>query len=147
SSLGYALASSTGGNGNIAPYADGRPSLRRVPTDSSKAEYVTYPKDDYSRWEPGFTVSGPLAPDKVWFFAGYEPTLVSRSRTAKYNDGVQRTNETTAHVHNMTASVAAQLGNAVRARLAFNGSPETDDGRLQSLDGTSNPAANYAITD
>lgn len=37
---------------------DGRPrrTLRRVPTDSTRAEYVTYPEDSYSRVEPGVAV-------------------------------------------------------------------------------------------
>jgi outer membrane receptor protein involved in Fe transport len=147
SGLGLALGSASGGNNNVAPYADGRPSLRRVPTNSSQSEYVTYPKDSYRRLEPGFTLGGPLMKDRMWFFVGYEPTLIDRSRTGKFNDNVERTNKTTTRIHYMTASVAGQLSDAVRARMAFNGSPQTTSGRLQSLDGTSNPTANYAITD
>jgi hypothetical protein len=145
--LGLALASATGGNGNIAPYADGRPSLRRVPTDSSRAEYITYPKDNYTRWDPVFTLGGPVAKDRLWFFVGYEPALISRSRTAPYNDGVTRTNDRTIRIQNLTGSLTAQVNDKLHGRLAYNGDPEKDEGRLQNQDGTSNPAANYAITD
>ena len=36
-----------------------RPTVRIDPTDDTRAETVTYPEDDYSTWEPGFTLGGP----------------------------------------------------------------------------------------
>ena len=36
-----------------------RQTLRRVPTDSTRAEYVTYPEDAYRRVEPGVAIGGP----------------------------------------------------------------------------------------
>ena len=37
-----------------------RQSLRLVPDDTTRAEYVRYPEDPYTRLEPGLTVGGPL---------------------------------------------------------------------------------------
>ena len=47
-----------------------RPTLRRVPTDSTRAEYVTYPEDTYTRVEPGVAIGGPLKRDRAWIFVG-----------------------------------------------------------------------------
>ena len=52
-----------------------RPTLQLDPTDASRAEYVTYPEDEYDQLEPGFTLGGPLVRDKLWFFAGYVPLV------------------------------------------------------------------------
>ena len=55
--------------------ATSRQVLRVSPTDASRAEYVTYADDNYDQLEPGFTVGGPLARDRVWMFGGYVPSL------------------------------------------------------------------------
>ena len=52
-----------------------RPTLRLVPSDITRAEYVTYPEDDYTQVEPGFTLGGPVVRNRAWFFAGYVPSL------------------------------------------------------------------------
>ena len=52
-----------------------RPTLRLAPSDTTRAEYVTYPEDDYTQVEPGFTLGGPVVRDRAWFFAGYVPSL------------------------------------------------------------------------
>ena len=52
-----------------------RASLRPDPSDETVAQYVTYPEDRYDRLEPGFTLSGPIVRDRLWFFAGYIPSF------------------------------------------------------------------------
>ena len=73
--LGYARGANEGDFTESPAYGDGRPSLRRVQTDNTRAEYVTYAKDDVRQVEPGFTLGGPLVKDRVWFFAGYNPSF------------------------------------------------------------------------
>ena len=61
-----------------------RPTLRLAPSDITRAEYVTYPEDDYTQVEPGFTLGGPVVRDRAWFFAGYVPSLRSTDRTLTF---------------------------------------------------------------
>ncbi len=127
--------------------SDFRPTLRLVPTNSNAAEYVTYPEDEYQRWEPGFQLSGPIVKDKVWFFAGYQPVFRPLDRTRPLNDGVERTFSQDFNTNYGTANITAQPNAQWRFRANYNLSNRKQEGRLQALDGTSNPAANYAIND
>ena len=61
-----------------------RQTLRRVPTDSTRAEYVTYPEDTYRRVEPGFAIGGPIKRDRAWMFAAYQPALTHTERTVTF---------------------------------------------------------------
>jgi hypothetical protein len=129
----------------VAPdYADGRPSLRRVPTDPGRAEYVVYPKDDVTHWEPGFSLGGPVLRDRVWFFASYNPSFQRQSRTVTLAadesvvDGRHRFD-----VHNAVANVTAQLGSQTRARVAFNNGKSIWDRALPGLDGLDDPRTHY----
>ena len=77
-SLGFTCRQTGTGEG---AYCDGRESLRRVPPTPPRSEYITYPKDDWTRWDPGFNLSGPIVKDKMWFFVGYQPQLENTERT------------------------------------------------------------------
>jgi hypothetical protein len=47
------------------------------------------PKRDHFRIaQPGFTVGGPIAKDRLWFFAGFAPFITSRSRTVDFGPSV-----------------------------------------------------------
>jgi outer membrane receptor for ferrienterochelin and colicin len=125
-----------------------RPTLRLVPTNSNASEYVTYPEDSYNRYEPGFTLGGPLVKDKLWFFAGYNPEFTSYDRTVTFRSNNQAgTYNQKFRRNNYMANVTGQFGPKVRAKAAFQSSGYKQEGRLPSLDGTSSPTANYAIND
>ena len=70
--------------GAVVLDAGRRPTVRIDPTDDTRAETVTYPEDDYSTWEPGFTVGGPIIRDRLWFFGSYIPSLQTTERTVTY---------------------------------------------------------------
>jgi hypothetical protein len=128
-------------------YCDGRDSLRRVPNDSSKAEYVSYPKDDWTRWDPGFDLSGPILKDKLWFFAGYQPRLETTNRTwTALSDGVSRTSTQNIKEHYVTVNVTGQPSASTRFRLAYNNNYFKREGNLPTLDGATSPQANLAVT-
>jgi hypothetical protein len=127
--------------------ANRRPTLRVNPLDSTKAEYITYPKDTYTRLDPGFNLSGPLARNKAWLFLGYQPGLQKTDRTVVFrSDRVERTRREDYKIHYFTGNLTTQLGTDTRARLAANFSPSKTAGLLPALDGTSNPLANFDVT-
>lgn len=121
-----------------------RPFLFSDPEDISRATYSSYPKDDYERWEPGFTVGGPLAVDKSWLFAGYFPAFLTTTRAATFLDGVTRTGESKTHNDNVTANVTHQLSDRTRLRLAYNHQGEKIEGLLPFHEFAS-PEINYDI--
>ena len=95
-----------------------RPTLRLVPSDTTRAEYVTYPEDDYTQVEPGFTLGGPVVRNRAWFFAGYVPSLRDTDRTLTF------LGETTPSTFSQRAHPASRRGErerAVRAALANEG--------------------------
>ncbi|HEY8551144.1 MAG TPA: TonB-dependent receptor [Vicinamibacterales bacterium] len=123
-----------------------RPTLRLNPNDPTIAEYVTYPDDKQSRWEPGGTLGGPILVDKAWFFVGYIPQLYHSERTAPFNTtGAIETKERDDRFQNFTANVNSQLTQALRGRFAANINNYKRIGQLHNQDGTSNPLAVFDI--
>jgi len=99
---------------------DTRPTLRLNPSDQTIPEYVYYADDKWTRWEPAFTVGGPIVRDRLWFFAGYVPTLESTDRTTTLADASRGSFNQDEKTHNFSANVDAQLGSKLRLRFATN---------------------------
>ena len=124
-----------------------RPTLRRNPQVSTQAEYVTYPEDPYDAFEPGFSLGGPIAANRAWFYAAYQPLLQHVDRTVTFAlDGSSGTFGQDLTRHLLTASQTLQLGQRLRTRAAFNLSPTRTDGLLPSLAGTESPVSNFDVT-
>ena len=125
--------------------SDSRPTLRLKPTNDRESEYVTYPKDEYNRLEPGFSLGGPIVRDKVWFFAGYIPQFRPLDRTVTFrSNGTTETFRQDFRANYLSSNVTAQLGPQWRIRAAYNMSNTKFEGSLPALDGTSNPTQSYA---
>jgi hypothetical protein len=125
-----------------------KPSLRRNLVNDDIAEYITYPKDDESRIEPGFTLGGPIARNRAWFFGAYLPIMETTTRNV---DPTSAGNPSAATVsveqktpgHNITANVTSQLGNSLRGRVSYNNSWRETQGLLPSLTGTDPANTNF----
>jgi hypothetical protein len=143
--LFYFENSSIGGNPQDTTYSIGLKTLRLTPANANKAEYVTYGKDDYSRYEPGFSVGGPLARNKAWFYVAYQPTVreYSRSVTATF-DGSTESATRKRPVQYLSVNETMQLTSNFRTRVAYNNSKGRTDGYLPSLDGSDYPGTKYA---
>lgn len=128
-----------------------RPSLRLNLSDSFVSEYITYPEDDETRIEPGFGIGGPIARNRAWFFAAYQPALTNTTRdvspASAGNPNASSTSvEQKAEVQYLTASQTAQISDSLRTRLAFNNSWSKTEGLLPSLTGTDPLGTNYGKT-
>jgi hypothetical protein len=114
--------------------------LRTSLTDSSTSEYVNYPKDDRTRYEPGFAIGGPIVKDKMWFFGAYQPALTHYQRTVSpssaQNPGASPSvTKQDQQVQYITANQTSQISNNIRTRVAFNDSWSKTDGVLASPNG------------
>jgi hypothetical protein len=131
--------------------ATGIRSLRLSPTDSTVAEYVSYPEDSVNRFEPGFAVGGPVARNRAWFFGAYQPAITTTERTvnsstAQYALGEANSGERKSQVQYATGNVTTQMSDNVRGRLAFNNSWARNKGLLPSLQATDPAGSDYAKT-
>lgn len=126
-----------------------KPSLRQNLTNSDIAEYITYPKDDESRVEPGFSLGGPIMKNRAWFFGAYLPVIETTTRSvsptsagnpsASTNSVEQKT-----PAQNITANITSQLSNSIRGRVSYNSSWREDNGLLPALTGTDPAGTNYS---
>jgi TonB dependent receptor/Carboxypeptidase regulatory-like domain/TonB-dependent Receptor Plug Domain len=132
---------------NQSLQGDVRQTLRLAPTDATKAELITYPKDDTSRFDPGFGVGGPMMRDRLWFFAAYVPSLERTERTANLSNGTPTTKEQTDRTQNFSANASAQVGQGQAARIAYNSSYRAIKGILPAQNGSSSPATIFDTND
>jgi hypothetical protein len=121
--------------------AGNSPTLRIGLADDTKSEYITYPKDESNRFEPGFALGGPIAMNKAWFFGAYQPALTTTDRTvdpsSSGNPSAASISATEKRqVHFLSANTTGQIGDKLRVRGAFNNSWSKVDGLLPSLNGT-----------
>jgi hypothetical protein len=126
-------------------------SLRLNPVDSNIAEYWTYTEDQYNRIEPGFSLGGPIWRDKAWFFAAYQPTNQTITRSVSPESAGTATANTFNNIeqnwkyHNLTANQTAQIGNNVRTRVAYNNTWGKRTGLLPAQSGADASTTNYAV--
>jgi hypothetical protein len=112
-----------------------RPVLELNLDDPLIAEYNTYDKDDETRIDPGFYVSGPILKDKLWFFGSYQPGIRSTDRTVSFTDGVRDTFNQDFQVDYAAANLTANFG-SVLFKVGLNMSPYTTEGALPAVRGT-----------
>jgi hypothetical protein len=125
-----------------------RPTLRLKLANAREAEYITYPEDDNTRIEPGFSIGGPIATNRAWFFAGYQPALTNTTRdvtaASSGNPAANAvSNEQKQQVQYLSATQTAQLGRDLRTRVSFNNSWSKSEGILPTITGTDPVGTNY----
>jgi hypothetical protein len=128
-----------------------RPSLRQTPANDSVAEYITYPEDNSTRVEPGFSLGGPIATNRAWFFGAYQPAFTTTDRSVDASTsqtllGQPNSSTQRAQVQFATANVTSQMSPAVRTRFAFNNSWSRAKGLLPSLNASDPVGSDYGKT-
>ena len=122
--------------------------LRAVQGDATRAEYHVYPKDDNTRYEPGASIGGPVAQNRMWYFGAYQPAYttikrnVSTASTGRTDTNPSNTQQKQ-EVQYLTSNVTNQFGQKLRTRVAFNNSWSKTDGQLASVIGTDSPSTTY----
>src|SRR5439155_18964708 len=120
-------------------------------SDSSVAEYITYPKDDRNRYEPGLSLGGPIVRDKMWFWGAYQPAITRITRTVNTTSSANPSALTIAQTEKLqvqyaSGNVTSQISDKLHARVAFNNSWNRDEGLLPALIGADPAGVNYGKT-
>jgi len=128
---------------------DPRPTLRQKLANSREAEYITYPKDDEMRIEPGFSLGGPIATNRAWFFGAYQPALTDTTRDVDAaSSGNPGANAASVDQKDQTqyilANTTAQITNGIRSRLSYNSSWRKTEGLLPAQTGSDPVGTNYS---
>ncbi len=111
---------------------DVRPILIR---ENNRGVYVTQPKADSTRIDPGFFLSGPIVRDRLWFFASYQPGIIDTEQTVNFRNGVTNTFPQKVTINYGTANLTANLGSKVFLRAGANYSPSETEKSLPTLSG------------
>jgi hypothetical protein len=120
--------------------------------DAADSGYVTFDKDDERRLEPGVALGGPIMRDRLWFFVGYSPTMITTNRVprtvnANGTFGTARPErEQTDTRQYLTANVKGNIGSKFLFKTAANLTPREVEGILPARDATTPTDANLDIT-
>ncbi len=109
----------------------------------SDGTYRVFDKDDAQRLEPGIALGGPILRDRLWFFAGYSPTLISTNRTPSGSTREFSQDDTRTY---FTGNVKGNIGSKFLFKAAANITPREVDGILPARDNTTPADANLDIT-
>jgi hypothetical protein len=115
-------------------------------TDPDAAELRTYKEDDEQRWDPGFSLGGPIVRDHLWFFASYQPGLRSTDRYVAWQSYPAQWYHQDFQVDYATLNLTANISSKLLLKLGGAISPYTTDGLLPNPDGLADlpDDSNYA---
>lgn len=111
---------------------------RRILVDSLTAntfEYISPPKDDTTRTDPGFYLGGPVWKDRVWFFGSYQPGIQSTKRTVNFSNGVTNTFPQDFRINYGTWNVTGNVRNNLIYRVGGNHSSSETEKSLPTQTG------------
>jgi hypothetical protein len=90
---------------------------------SSTFQYITPPKDDEMRLDPGVSLGGPILRDRLFFFGAYMPGIRDTKRTVNFSNGVTDTFDQDFKVHYGTFNITGNAGSKLLFRGGGNFSP------------------------
>ena len=102
-------------NGDIRPF------LRLSLTNQNVAEYVKTPADDWWSGEWVADLGGPVKRDRLWFYAGYNPSRTNTKRTVTFTKATALGPQTYSSIpldQILNYNLTGQLSNAIRLKLA-----------------------------
>ena len=105
--------------------------------ETADSVYVDPIKDDETRVDPGFLVSGPVWRDRLWFFGAYQPGIRSTTRTVAFSNGVTNSFDQDYRIDYGAANVSGRAGSQLLFRAGANFSPFETDRSLPPQSGRS----------
>ena len=123
-----------------------RQTLRQLPTDASKAEYITTPDDEFSRHEPTFDIGGPIMKNRAWFYVGFAPDLDRQSRTVTFRANNQTaTFDQNEEDYNTIGTITTQLNAKMRLKGTINRQSLRDEPGFPSIEPDHTSTANPSL--
>ncbi len=110
--------------------------------ESAPGNYRTFAKDDQQTLEPGFALGGPILQDKLWFYVGYSPQMVTTNRTP---DGSGTEFEQTQDNDFLTANLKGNVGSKFLYKAAFTDSSRLTEGQLPLQDNSTPADADLTV--
>ena len=124
---------------------DERSTLRLLLNGTNNSEYITFNKDDYSRWYPVGDIGGPILSNRIWFYGGFSGDRRDIDRTVTFRTGGSTGTFNSLEVQNYyTGNITAQVSSALRAKFGGTYDRFERDGILPAQAGTGSPTADYA---
>jgi hypothetical protein len=113
--------------------------VRRLVLDPQDNRTVAYYQDEKSQarsWEPGFSLSGPLKRDKVYFFTAWSPRWMEQDTPFNFSNGVEPgTLRREQRFISGFNKISFEPSQRIRGSVSWLWSPMTTEGRLPAFDG------------
>lgn len=122
-----------------------RPTLRVNPYDDALGEYFDNKADDFTKFNPVFTIGGPIVRNKLFFFTGYMPVFTTTDRDVTFlGETTARSFNSKERQHYMTNKLDYNVFEKLRVSGAWTWNPYYERGVLPTRQGTDDPETGWS---